>query len=565
LTGLDTRGSTASPLAVGDETWAAGDILFAHPTVDGKLTNVRPQHDLAVAFITVRHASTGQIAIRIIPGNNHLEWMHDVSLSSPTAGQVLTYNGTLWANASASGGATVSDSAPSSPSSGQIWFESDTGKTFIYYDSSWVQIIGGGGGGGASVTVSDTPPSSPSTGSVWYESDTGSLYLYYDSFWVEVGGSASYNAIIATIQAKGDLLVGLGSQSLDRLSVGSNNQRLIADSAQTTGLRWVADTTNTVVDAAGDLLVGASNDVVARLPVGTNNQALVSDSTATNGVSWQNIVTSGGHSNIFSNSLSTGTATVVSATRSYNGRQYSFNNLTFNMPSNANTDASDWTAPANSTTYKWSYIYIRPSDNKFYISNNAPSAGLNHRTIGGSVCLYLFPAWTSSTIINNFQIADSRYTVQQLGAARSTFRSYETGILLHLALGTGGSYDSGNINVNSIIPATASNVYTGFRSARGVRNDSGGHGYYSFTLRIQDRSSVLADVYSQDGWAYVKTPTVGGAYFLRVIEPAVDVTLSTNTHNFSVARILSSAEQCTNDGDTGIGWWLKGFDDEHIF
>jgi hypothetical protein len=98
LTGLDTRGSTASALAVGDETWAAGDILFAHPTVDGKLTNVRPQHDLAVAFITVRHASSGQIAIRIIPGNNHLEWMHDVSLVDKTSGDFLKYNGSVWVN-----------------------------------------------------------------------------------------------------------------------------------------------------------------------------------------------------------------------------------------------------------------------------------------------------------------------------------------------------------------------------------------------------------------------------------------------------------------------------------
>ena len=98
LTGLDTRGSTESPLAVGDETWAAGDILFAHPTVDGKLTNVRPQHDLAVAFITVRHASAGQIAIRIIPGNHHLEWMHDVSLTTPATGDALTYNGSVWVN-----------------------------------------------------------------------------------------------------------------------------------------------------------------------------------------------------------------------------------------------------------------------------------------------------------------------------------------------------------------------------------------------------------------------------------------------------------------------------------
>jgi hypothetical protein len=98
LTGLDTRGDTASALAVGDETWAAGDILFAHPTVAGKLTNIKPQHDLAVAFITVRHASAGQIAIRIIPSNNHLEWMHDVSLVDKTSGDFLKYNGTLWVN-----------------------------------------------------------------------------------------------------------------------------------------------------------------------------------------------------------------------------------------------------------------------------------------------------------------------------------------------------------------------------------------------------------------------------------------------------------------------------------
>jgi len=104
LTGLDTRGNVASSIAVGDETWAAGDILFAHPTVAGKLTKVRPQHDLAVAFITVRHASTGQIAVRIFPGNNHLEWMHDVSISgSVQNNDLLSYdfsNG-VWVNKTA--------------------------------------------------------------------------------------------------------------------------------------------------------------------------------------------------------------------------------------------------------------------------------------------------------------------------------------------------------------------------------------------------------------------------------------------------------------------------------
>jgi hypothetical protein len=114
LTGLDTRGNVASGIAVGDETWAAGDILFAHPTVAGKLTKVRPQHDLAVAFITVSHASTGQIAVRIFPGNNHLEWMHDVLISgSVQNNEILSYdlsNG-LWINKTAdeAGIATTSD------------------------------------------------------------------------------------------------------------------------------------------------------------------------------------------------------------------------------------------------------------------------------------------------------------------------------------------------------------------------------------------------------------------------------------------------------------------------
>jgi hypothetical protein len=100
--GLDTRGTAASGLAVGDENWAAGDILYAHPTVPGKLTKVRPKHDLAVAFITIRHQTSGQIAIRIVPGNFHLEWMHDVQITDPQDGDVLKFNSSLglWTNQS---------------------------------------------------------------------------------------------------------------------------------------------------------------------------------------------------------------------------------------------------------------------------------------------------------------------------------------------------------------------------------------------------------------------------------------------------------------------------------
>jgi microcystin-dependent protein len=52
-------------------------------------------------------------------------------------------------------------------------------------------IPGTASGGGSSVTVSDNPPSSPVQGNIWFESDTGRVFVYYDSFWIEVGASAS--------------------------------------------------------------------------------------------------------------------------------------------------------------------------------------------------------------------------------------------------------------------------------------------------------------------------------------------------------------------------------------
>jgi hypothetical protein len=45
-------------------------------------------------------------------------------------------------------------------------------------------LTGSSGGSGASVTVSDTAPDSPSEGDLWWKSNDGSLYVYYDGFWV---------------------------------------------------------------------------------------------------------------------------------------------------------------------------------------------------------------------------------------------------------------------------------------------------------------------------------------------------------------------------------------------
>ncbi len=97
--GLDTRGNYQSSIAVGNETWAVGDILYAHPTVAGKLTNVRPQHDIIVAIIINRHQNNGVLFVR--PSSfGHLDDLHDVSISNETHGDLIQYNSStgLWEN-----------------------------------------------------------------------------------------------------------------------------------------------------------------------------------------------------------------------------------------------------------------------------------------------------------------------------------------------------------------------------------------------------------------------------------------------------------------------------------
>jgi hypothetical protein len=184
LTGLDTRGSTASAIAVGDETWAEGDILYAHPTVAGKLTNVRPQHDLAVAFITVRHASSGQLAVRIVPGNFHLAWLHDVEITSPADSEVLSYDSTstLWKNQTAAeaGLATPANLSALVPSGSMItWGGSTAPSGWLLCDGSAVSretyaalfaVVGttyGSGNGSTTFTL-------PNSKTVTKEATTGS-------------------------------------------------------------------------------------------------------------------------------------------------------------------------------------------------------------------------------------------------------------------------------------------------------------------------------------------------------------------------------------------------------
>ena len=78
---------------------------------------------------------------------------------------------------------------PDSPSNGDTHTAGD--KTWTY-NTSKTRWTSSGSGGGSSVTVSDTAPTSPSDGDQWFNSTDGSLLVYYNdgssSQWVVVSG-----------------------------------------------------------------------------------------------------------------------------------------------------------------------------------------------------------------------------------------------------------------------------------------------------------------------------------------------------------------------------------------
>ena len=66
--------------------------------------------------------------------------------------------------------------------------------TYLRGDNTWQTISSG-----ASVTTSDTPPSSPSDGDLWWDSQNGRLLVYYEdansSQWVDASGRGVNNSV----------------------------------------------------------------------------------------------------------------------------------------------------------------------------------------------------------------------------------------------------------------------------------------------------------------------------------------------------------------------------------
>jgi hypothetical protein len=116
--------------------YTAGDILWLGE--NGAFTTTKPTSPDHLVFIGVVVRATNNGIIYVATQNGYeLDELHNVSLPSPNSGEFLGYDGSLWVSRKV---VTTSDTAPASPYAGQLWYKSDTGAMYVYYDSFWIEV-----------------------------------------------------------------------------------------------------------------------------------------------------------------------------------------------------------------------------------------------------------------------------------------------------------------------------------------------------------------------------------------------------------------------------------------
>lgn len=173
-----------------------------------------------------------------------------ISTTGADAGEVLAFNGNVFVPTPVGGINSYSvfnadsGSATASTQGDSLSVIGGNGiTTQILNGTLVINAIGGGGSGGASVTVSENPPSSPTDGDLWYDSSLGALAVWYSSqgYWVQTNASASFGDI--TVQG------GTGSSSTTFLQLTDTPSSFIADyyvkvNASGNGLEFVENAGN---------------------------------------------------------------------------------------------------------------------------------------------------------------------------------------------------------------------------------------------------------------------------------------------------------------------------------
>lgn len=139
----------------------------------------------------------------------------DVFVTYPAEESVYVNGSTITPGSSASLPVTSGGTGQTSYTNGELLIGNSTGNTLTKATltaGSNVTITNGAGSitiaasSGSGVTVSATAPVSPSSGNLWYNTNDGTLYTYYSSAWVD--NSSFSNMLPSEISLEGGNAVG---------------------------------------------------------------------------------------------------------------------------------------------------------------------------------------------------------------------------------------------------------------------------------------------------------------------------------------------------------------------
>lgn len=174
----------------------------------------------------------------------------------------------------------TSTTRPSTPWTGQAIFETDTLTPYVWDGSAW-QVAGGGG----SIEISATAPSSPQDGDLWWDSDNGNLYIYYDdgsgAQWVAANGPQVFVGTAApsgyqgqlwfdSTQGKTYIYYDDGTSAQWVSAIGGSLSGNVIQVVQTTKTTGFSTTSSTYVDITGSS--------VSITPRSTSSKVFVSSS-----------------------------------------------------------------------------------------------------------------------------------------------------------------------------------------------------------------------------------------------------------------------------------------------
>jgi hypothetical protein len=147
--------------------------------------------------------------------NQAVEWTFgdDGQLTFPDGSKQVT-----------AGGLIQSSTAPATTSTSTIWYDTVSGRSYIYYDGNWVDAnpLSSSPSNG-NIVLSATAPTG-STSTLWYDTEGGRSYVYYDNSWIDASPISAYTFTGTSTLVNGTYTVALATTGQLNLPGAANTE-----------------------------------------------------------------------------------------------------------------------------------------------------------------------------------------------------------------------------------------------------------------------------------------------------------------------------------------------------